>query len=54
MTCVLPKGYFISTDNGCDDFFYLTAPDREVIGSGDDPDDLFVLAWRDYREKRSR
>ena len=44
MICSLPKGFLISTDNGDEDYFYLTTPSGVVIASGEDADELFVLA----------
>ena len=52
MVYSLPKGYLISTDNGDDEYFYLTDPAGDVIDQGWDEGDLIALAWKLYREKK--
>src|SRR5260221_6510674 len=54
LSCSLPRWYIICSDNGDPDYFYLSAPSGEVIASGEDADELFVLAWQDYRKSRKR
>jgi hypothetical protein len=52
LSCTLPKVYYIGTDNGDQDVYYLSAPDGEVLASGEDTDELFMVGWAHYRKKR--
>jgi hypothetical protein len=45
------QNYSVSTDTGDENYYYLIGPDG-IIASGEDVDELFLLAGKRYREKR--
>ena len=53
LSCSLPRGFLISTDNSDPDFYYLSSPSGEIIDKGEDVNALFELAWREYRKGKN-
>lgn len=52
MTCSLPEGYLITTDNDDEDYFYLSGPNGHIIDHGNDATELAAAAWRLYRASK--